>query len=177
VKTAPRSRLLAEALSAEPSRSNRCGTILASPMSTIVLEFWGLIRAPRAPTPGVTALPLIDPRHEAASSVPVAKLRRRLITSPSQARAAATAVFGAKTDTQSHLRHAALAFAPSERAPSSAYQRSCVTPFPHCIFVTLCACTSEDQAIPDGAFWAKARAAAEHYQDADRRRRGKVGMS
>jgi len=73
--------------------------------------------------PGVTPLPLIDSKHLAASHVPVAKLRRHLITSASGARAMqATAALGAKTTAPTASRPVTAAVTPKPH--SGKYERS-----------------------------------------------------
>ena len=71
----------------------------------------------------VTPLPLIDSRHETASPVPLAKLKRRVITSPSVARALATSAFDTKKNPASAPRPATAAAAVKQTS-SRAYERS-----------------------------------------------------
>jgi hypothetical protein len=73
----------------------------------------------------VTPLPLIDSRHETASSVPVAKLRRHVITSPSAARALSTPALDVRMGRASASRPATAA-ALAATPLSQTYQRSFV---------------------------------------------------
>jgi hypothetical protein len=75
----------------------------------------------RALVPGVIPLPLIDSRRESESPVPVAKLKRHVIKSPSAARAAVASAFDGKAGAQQRP-----ATARDQPSRSSRYQRSYV---------------------------------------------------
>jgi hypothetical protein len=75
----------------------------------------------------VTPLPLIDSGHEAASSVPIAKLKRRVITSPSAARAMVSGTVTQVSDIKRGHETAsrpATATAAAKKPASQTYARS-----------------------------------------------------
>lgn len=72
-------------------------------------SLWPVTCVHRTSRPSVTSLPLIDTKREAASPVPVAKLRRHLITSASGARAMAAPAVDVKSSSQTPSRPATAA--------------------------------------------------------------------
>jgi hypothetical protein len=79
--------------------------------------------AHRSSHTSVTPLPLIDSRHETASSVPIAKLKRHVITSPTAARALSSHAQDVTMSRASATRPATAAAA-ARTPPSRAYERS-----------------------------------------------------